>query len=86
MANLHREKRNGKTYYRIQFYDKDGTRFKRLESTKIELISGVPFATHMEMKNLLTGHRSELTFVAPKTNVGITDSKFTERELRKRNF
>ena len=26
MANLHKEKRNGKTYYRIQFYDKNNDR------------------------------------------------------------
>lgn len=66
-----------------EFYDRDGTLFKRLTVEKVEAVNGVPFATAMHMENLLTGHHSRLRFVDLKTNQGLADNVFSERNLRR---
>jgi len=65
------------------YYDKDGTKFKIMRVLKVEDIAGVPFATHMRMENLLTGHRSEIIFSNLEVNQGIPDRTFTSRNLRR---
>jgi hypothetical protein len=63
------------------YYEKGGRRFKVLEVLAVEDIKGTPFATHMRMTDQTTGHRSELVFKNLKTDTGIADDVFTERNL-----
>jgi hypothetical protein len=65
------------------YYDKSGRKLKVMEVKKVELISGVPFATRMVMKDANTGHRSEMVFANLRTNKGVSDSVFTTRNLRR---
>lgn len=43
---------------------------------------GFPTVTRRTMKNLKTGHRTEVTFTAVVYNIGLQDAVFTERYLR----
>ncbi|MBW2734910.1 MAG: outer membrane lipoprotein-sorting protein [Deltaproteobacteria bacterium] len=63
------------------FFNKWDKKFKVLEVKKIEDLSGVPFATQMLMRDLTNGHRSEMSFIGLKTNIGIPDRTFTSRNL-----
>lgn len=66
------------------YFDKEGVRFKQMHSRKVELVDGTLFATEMEMRDVTTGHMSEMIFEGLQTNRGLADSLFTERSLRKR--
>ena len=66
-----------------RYYDKDGTLFKRLEVKNVQDVKGIPFATHMVMINLLTGHRSSMKFSEIETDTGLSENFFTERNLRR---
>jgi len=65
------------------YYEKGDRKLKTMEVLKIEEISGVPFGTHMKMSDAHTGHVSEMRFVELKTNTGVEDKVFSERNLRK---
>ncbi|RME29858.1 MAG: outer membrane lipoprotein-sorting protein [Deltaproteobacteria bacterium] len=66
-----------------RYYDKDGVLFKRLDVRKIDNVKGTPFATHMVMTNLLTGHESSMKFSHLETDTGLEEQFFTERNLRR---
>jgi len=63
------------------YYDKAGDALKTMTVEKIEDVAGAPFATHLSMRNVRTGHRSELRFGSLVANQGISDETFTERSL-----
>jgi hypothetical protein len=45
-------------------------------------VKGHPTITKRSMKNLLSGHMTEVSFLKADYNVGIEDSLFTERYLK----
>jgi hypothetical protein len=65
------------------YYESAERRVKEMQVLKVETVAGKPFATHMLMRDVHTEHRSEMIFSALKTDVGIDDKVFTERNLRK---
>jgi hypothetical protein len=46
-------------------------------------MDGLPTVTKRTMKNVKSGHRTEVVFKQVKYNVGLTEDVFTERSLRR---
>lgn len=65
------------------YFDKDGRPLKGMVVLKVEQVSGKPFASHMRVEDAQSGHRSEMLFSDLKTDTGVPDKVFTERNLRK---
>ena len=68
---------------REEFYDKQGELYRQFEAFEIKDISGIPTATKRVMKNVKTGHRTEVAFQNIEYNLGISDDIFSERYLRR---
>ena len=49
---------------------------------EIKDIKGFPTITKRAMKNLHSGHRTEVTYTKTDYNIGIEDSLFSERYLK----
>lgn len=67
-----------------KYYDKKGELFK-IESRKdiVEVAPNIYRPNFMEMKNLKTGHTTQITFDERRVNGGLEDGIFTERELKR---
>ena len=68
---------------REEFYDKQGELYREFETFEVKDINGIPTATKTVMKNVKTGHRTEVIFQSTEYNVGIGDDIFSERYLRR---
>ena len=68
---------------RAVYRDRDGMDHKVLDVLEVEVISGTPFGTRMRMKDVGTGHVSEMRFAGLKTDQGLAESLFTERNLKR---
>ena len=66
---------------RSQYFDKGMKEWKILEVPKIENISGVWFQTDMIMKDVQTGHSSEMIFTNIVVNKKLPDNFFSKRFL-----
>lgn len=67
-----------------KFYDKKGELFKvEVRKDAVEAAPNIYRPNFMEMKNLKTGHTTQLTFDERRINTGIDDQVFTERELKR---
>lgn len=68
----------------IKFYNKKGKLFKILQNNKIHDVgNGIFRARWVEMKNIKRNHKTIMIFDDIKINTGVSDSKFTLRELEK---
>jgi outer membrane lipoprotein-sorting protein len=65
-----------------EYYDKRGDLYKTFTADKIENIQSTPTIIKRTMSNAQNGHRTEVSFINVKYNVGLTDVVFTERYLR----
>ncbi len=65
-----------------EYYDRKGELYKVFTADEIKDIKGFPTATKRTMKNLQSGHRTEVTFSKTDYNIGIEDSLFSERYLK----
>jgi outer membrane lipoprotein-sorting protein len=73
-----------------EYYDVQNQLARMFTADKIEDIvategrerKSYPTVTKRTMKNLKTGHRTEVTFTSVSYNVGLQDNIFTERYLR----
>lgn len=63
-------------------YDKRGARYKLFTADEVADIKGFATPVKRTMRNLQTGHRTEVTYVKTDYGVGIDDSLFSERFLR----
>ena len=63
-------------------YDKRGARYKLFTADKVADIQGIPTVVKRSMKNLQSGHRTEVAYLNTGYNLGIEDSLFSERFLR----
>ncbi len=63
-------------------YDKRGSRYKLFTADEVADIKGYPTVVKRTMKNLQTGHRTEVAYTKTDYDLGIEDSLFTERFLR----
>jgi hypothetical protein len=66
-----------------EFYDKQNELYRQFEAQEIKDINGILTVTKRVMKNVKTGHRTEVTFQEVEYNLGIGDDVFSERYLRR---
>jgi len=65
-----------------EYYDKKGELYRVFSADEIKDVKGHPTITKRSMKNLLSGHMTEVSFFKTDYNVGVEDSLFTERYLK----
>jgi hypothetical protein len=65
-----------------EYYDRKGELYKVFAADEIKDVKGFPTVTKRTMKNLLSGHRTEVVFTKTDYNIGIEDSLFSERYLK----
>ncbi|MFZ5800183.1 MAG: outer membrane lipoprotein-sorting protein [Candidatus Omnitrophota bacterium] len=66
-----------------EFYDKQNELYRQFEAQEIKDINGILTVTKRVMKNIKTGHRTEVTLQEVEYNLGIGDDVFSERYLRR---
>lgn len=66
-----------------EYYDRNGELYKVFTADEVKDINGFPTITKRTMKNIQSGHRTEVTFIKTDYNIGIEDSFFSERFLRR---
>lgn len=66
-----------------EFYDKQNDLYRQFEALEIKDVNGIPTPTKRVMKNIKTGHRTEVMFQEVEYNLGIGDDIFSERYLRR---
>ncbi len=65
-----------------EYYDRRGELYKVFTADEVKDVKGFPTVTKRTMKNLQSGHRTEVTYLKSDYNIGIEDSLFSERFLR----
>ena len=68
---------------RVEHYNRRGELYKILEAKEIENIEGTPTVTKAVMKDLTTGHFTELKVSKIDYDVGLSTDDFQERFLRR---
>jgi len=68
---------------KVEYYNRRGELYKQMITDKIEIIEGTPTVTKATMKDIKGGHYTELEFKKIDYNVGLNESIFAERYLRK---
>jgi len=66
-----------------EFYDRQNGLYRQFESQEVKDVNGVPTATKRVMRNLKTGHRTEVIFEEVEYDLGIGDEVFSERYLKR---
>jgi outer membrane lipoprotein-sorting protein len=67
---------------KIEYYDKQGQKYREYAALKVEDVQGHPTVTQAEMKDLRTGSATVLEYSKVEYDVGLADDLFTERYLR----
>ncbi|HTR45278.1 MAG TPA: outer membrane lipoprotein-sorting protein [Thermodesulfovibrionales bacterium] len=65
-----------------EYYDKRNELYRVFTADEIKDIKGFPTVTKRTMKNLQSGHVTEVTYLKTDYNIGIDDSLFSERFLK----
>jgi hypothetical protein len=65
-----------------EYYDRKGEQYRVFSADEIKDIKGFPTITKRTMKNLQSGHMTEVSYMKTDYNIGIDDSLFTERFLK----
>ncbi len=65
-----------------EYYDRRGELYKVFSADEVKDIKGFPTVTKRTMKNLQSGHRTEVSYTKADYNIGIEDSLFSERYLK----
>ncbi|MCL5773241.1 MAG: outer membrane lipoprotein-sorting protein [Firmicutes bacterium] len=65
-----------------EYYDSRGELYKVFTADEIKTVQGFPTVTRRTMKNLKSGHRTEVTFKEVNYNLGIEEDLFSERNLK----
>lgn len=68
---------------KVEYYDYNEKLYKVFTADEIKNIDGFPTITKRTMKNLQSGHKTVVSFQDVKYNIGLKDSIFTERYLRR---
>jgi hypothetical protein len=63
-------------------YDRRGARYKQFTADEVADVKGQPTVVKRTMKNLQSGHRTEVAYLKIVYDLGIEDSLFSERFLR----
>lgn len=65
-----------------EYYDKRGELYKVFTADEVKVVKGFPTITKRTMKNLQSGHVTEVAYSKTDYNIGIEDSLFSERFLK----
>lgn len=65
-----------------EYFDRKGELYKVFSADEIKTVKGFPTVTKRTMKNLQSGHRTEVAYMKSDYNIGIEDSLFSERYLK----
>ncbi|MEK6673300.1 MAG: outer membrane lipoprotein-sorting protein, partial [Nitrospirota bacterium] len=65
-----------------EYYDRKGELYRVFSADEIKDVKGFPTVSKRTMKNLQSGHRTEVSYIKSDYNIGIEDSLFTERFLK----
>ena len=68
---------------KVEFYDKLGKLHRQMISSDIKKVDGFWTVGKMEMKNVQTGHSTELLFLDPKYNIQLDSKIFTVNKLER---
>jgi len=68
---------------KVEFYDEDGELLKTLTITETKELKGYWIVTKQLMKNVQKNHQTVISLTNIKVENGITDSKFTQREMER---
>ncbi len=68
---------------KAEYYDKNGTLYRTVEATKVETLQGFPTVIESVVKDLNTGGSTINTFKNIQYDIGLNESIFTERFLRR---
>lgn len=68
---------------KVEFYDKLGKLHRQMVSSDIKKIDGFWTVGKMEMKNVQTGHSTELLFLDPKYNIQLDSKIFSVNKLER---
>jgi len=68
---------------KAEYFDKNGKLYRTVEATKVESIQGFPTVVESVVKDLNTGGSTVNVFSGIKYNIGLKESLFTERFLRR---
>ncbi|MEJ2182627.1 MAG: outer membrane lipoprotein-sorting protein [Nitrospirota bacterium] len=66
-----------------EYFDRRGEPYRVFTADEVMNVDGFPTVTRRTMRNLRSGHRTEVAFIKTEYNVGIKDSLFSERFLRR---
>jgi hypothetical protein len=65
------------------YFDAQGEFYRIFTADRIETVGGWPTVTQRSMKNLKTGHRTEVVFDTMTYDPGLEDEDFSERRMRR---
>jgi len=65
-----------------EYYDRKEELYRIFTADEIKDVTGFPTIIKRTMKNLQSGHRTEVSFTKTNYNIGIEDSLFSERFLK----
>jgi hypothetical protein len=65
-----------------EYYDRKDELYRVFTADDIKDVKGFPTVTKRTMKNLQSGHRTEVTYIKTDYNIGIEDRLFSERFLK----
>ncbi len=68
---------------KAEYYDKDGRKYREVESLEIKNVQGFPTVVKARVKDLASGGATISVFENIKYNIGLKDRIFTERYLRR---
>jgi len=67
----------------VEYFDSNNTKYREAKALAVDTVQGFPTVTKASMSNLLTGSTTIMAYRKVEYNVGLEDSLFTERYLRK---
>ncbi|OGR07050.1 MAG: hypothetical protein A2511_00025 [Deltaproteobacteria bacterium RIFOXYD12_FULL_50_9] len=65
-----------------EYLDRDGAAIRAFSADEVKEIKGVATITRRTMKNLKSGHRTEVSYKSTDYNIGLDAGLFTERFLK----
>jgi outer membrane lipoprotein-sorting protein len=68
--------------WKEEYYDKRGSLYRVFTADEVKPIQGFPTTIRRTMKNVQTGHRTEVTYEEVKYNLALADNLFSERSLK----
>ena len=66
-----------------QYYDRRGELLKVFTADEVKTVKGFPTITKRTMKNVQSGHSTVVTFEKTDYNLGLSDSLFSERFMKR---